>query len=49
MTVMYLVQAAKMVGNDFDTRYYTSLAQDIMAAFNKYFLHNNYLLYFYAN
>ena len=27
----------EMVGNDFDTRYYTSLAQDIMAAFNKYF------------
>ena len=41
MTVMYLVQAAKMVGNDFDTRYYTSLAQDIMAAFNKYFLHKD--------
>ena len=38
MTVMYLVKAAKMVGNDFDTRYYTSLAQDIMAAFNKCFL-----------
>ena len=41
MTVMYLVQAAKMVGNDFDTRYYTSLAQDIMAAFNKCFLHKD--------
>ena len=39
MTVMYLVQAAKMVGNDFDIRYYTSLAQDIMVAFNKCFLH----------
>ena len=41
MTVMYLVKAAKMVGNDFDTRYYTSLAQDIMAAFNKCFLHKD--------
>lgn len=38
MTVMYLVQAAKMVGNDFDIHYYTSLAQDIMVAFNKCFL-----------
>ena len=41
MTVMYLVQAAKMVGNDFDIHYYTSLAQDIMVAFNKCFLHKN--------
>lgn len=41
MTVMYLVQAAKMLGNDFDIRYYTSLAQDIMAAFNKCFLHKD--------
>ena len=41
MTVMYLVKAAKMVGNDFDIRYYTSLAQDIMAAFNKCFLHKD--------
>ena len=41
MTVMYLVQAAKMVGNDFDTRYYTSLAQDIMVAFNKCFFHKD--------
>ena len=41
MTVMYLVQAAKMVGNDFDIRYYTSLAQDIMVAFNKCFLHKD--------
>ena len=41
MTVMYLVQAAKMVGNDFDIRYYTSLAHDIMVAFNKCFLHKD--------
>ena len=41
MTVMYLVQAAKMVGNDFDIHYYTSLAQDIMVAFNKCFLHKD--------
>ena len=41
MTVMYLVQAAKMVGNDFDIRYYTSLAQEIMVAFNKCFLHKD--------
>lgn len=41
MTVMYLVQAAKMVGNDLDIHYYTSLAQDIMVAFNKCFLHKD--------
>ena len=41
MTVMYLVQAARMVGNDFDIHYYTSLAQDIMVAFNKCFLHKD--------
>ena len=41
MTVMYLVQAAKMVGNDFDIHYYTSLAQEIMVAFNKCFLHKD--------
>ena len=41
MTVMYLVQAARMVSNDFDIRYYTSLAQDIMVAFNKCFLHKD--------
>ena len=45
MTVMYLVQAAKMVGNDFDIRYYTSLAQDIMVAFNKCFLHKDMAQY----
>ena len=41
LVVMYLVQAAKMVGNDFDIHYYTSLAQDIMVAFNKCFLHKD--------
>ena len=45
MTVMYLVQAAKMVGNDFDIHYYTSLAQDIMVAFNKCFLHKDMAQY----
>ena len=38
MTVMYLIKAAKMVGNDFDIHYYTSLAHEILAAFNKCFL-----------
>ena len=37
MTVMYLIKAAKMVGNDFDIHYYTSLAHEILAAFNKCF------------
>ena len=41
MTVMYLVKAAGMVGNEFDVRYYSSLAHDIMVAFNKCFLDNN--------
>lgn len=45
MTVMYLVQAARMVSNDFDIRYYTSLAQDIMVAFNKCFLHKDMAQY----
>ena len=38
MTVMYLIKAAKMVSNDFDIHYYTSLAHEILAAFNKCFL-----------
>mgnify|MGYP002088086799 CR=1 FL=1 len=38
MTVMYLIKAARMVGNEFDVRYYSSLAYDIMVAFNKRFL-----------
>lgn len=41
MTVMYLIEAAKMVGNDFDVRYYSSLAQDISIAFNKRFFDKN--------
>lgn len=38
MTVQYLIKAAKMVGNDFDVNYYSSLAQDINVAFNNRFL-----------
>ena len=38
MTVMFLIKAAKMVGNDFDIHYYTSLAHEILASFNKCFL-----------
>lgn len=41
MTVMYLIEAAKMVGNDYDIRYYGSLAQDISIAFNKRFFDKN--------
>lgn len=41
MTVMYLIEAAKMVGNDFDIRYYSSLAEDIRIAFDKRFLNND--------
>lgn len=41
MTVMYLIEAAKMVGNDFDIRYYSSLADDIRIAFDKRFLNND--------
>ncbi|MDE6819799.1 glycoside hydrolase family 78 protein [Bacteroides acidifaciens] len=41
MTVMYLIEAAKMVGNDFDIRYYSSLAEDIRIAFGKRFLNND--------
>lgn len=41
MTVMYLIEAAKMVGNDFDIRYYSSLADDIRIAFNKRFFNND--------
>lgn len=41
MTVMYLIEAAKMVGNDYDIRYYSSLAQDISIAFNKRFFDKN--------
>lgn len=39
MTVMHLVKAAKMVGNDWDVCHYQSLAQDILESFNKHFLH----------
>lgn len=38
MTVLYLIKAAKMVGNDYDTRYYNSLANEINVAFNERFL-----------
>lgn len=38
MTVQYLIKAAKMVGNDFDVRYYNSLANEINIAFNNRFL-----------
>lgn len=41
MTVMYLIEAAKLVGNDFDIRYYSSLAEDIRIAFDKRFLNND--------
>lgn len=41
MTVMYLIEAAKMVGNDYDVRYYSSLANDIRIAFDKRFLNND--------
>ena len=41
MTVMYLIEAAKMVGNDYDIRYYSSLAQNISIAFNKRFFDKN--------
>ena len=41
MTVMYLIEAAKMVGNDYDIRYYSSLADDIRIAFDKRFLNND--------
>lgn len=40
MTVQYLIKAAEMVGNDFDVRYYNSLASDILAAFNERFFNN---------
>lgn len=38
MSVEYLIKAASIVGNDYDVRYYSSLAYDIMAAFNERFL-----------
>lgn len=38
MSVEYLIKAAYIVGNDYDVRYYSSLACDIMAAFNERFL-----------
>lgn len=38
MTVRYLIKAAEMVGNDFDVRYYSSLADEINTAFNERFL-----------
>ncbi len=38
MTVMYLAEAAAMVGNEWDVRYYSSLANDIKTAFDKRFL-----------
>ena len=40
MTVLYLVKAAKLVNNDFDIHYYSSLAHDILVAFNKRFLND---------
>lgn len=38
MSVEYLIKAASIVGNDYDVRYYSSLAYDIMVAFNERFL-----------
>ena len=38
MSVDYLIKAASIVGNDYDVRYYSSLAYDIMVAFNESFL-----------
>ena len=38
MSVEHLIKAASIVGNDYDVRYYSSLAYDIMVAFNKHFL-----------
>lgn len=38
MSVDYLIKAASIVGNDYDVRYYSSLAYDIMVAFNERFL-----------
>ncbi len=38
MTVMYLTRAARLVGNDYDIHYYGTLANKILAAFNKRFM-----------
>jgi Alpha-L-rhamnosidase N-terminal domain./Bacterial alpha-L-rhamnosidase. len=40
MTVQYLVRAAEMVGNDYDVRYYGSLARHISQAFNERFFNS---------
>lgn len=40
MTVEYLIKAARMVGNEYDIRHYSSLAYDIMAAFNEKFFND---------
>lgn len=45
MTVNYLVKAAHMVGNDYDVRYYNSLAHDISIAFDKRFFDKNIAQY----
>ena len=41
MSVDYLIKAASIVGNDYDIRYYSSLAYDIMVAFNERFLNHD--------
>ena len=41
MSVEYLIKAASIVGNDYDVRYYSSLAYDIMVAFNERFLNHD--------
>ena len=41
MSVDYLIKAASIVGNDYDVRYYSSLAYDIMVAFNERFLNHD--------
>ena len=41
MSVEYLIKAAYIVGNDYDVRYYSSLAYDIMVAFNERFLNHD--------
>lgn len=41
MSVEYLIKAAYIVGNDYDVRYYSSLAYDIIVAFNERFLNHD--------
>lgn len=43
MTVMYLTRAARLVGNDYDIHYYGTLANKILAAFNKRFMNEKRL------